>query len=211
MSSGYMVGRSAFSDEAKLWHMELASHSWAFVMLMAGSYSCVKNIVEKTGYDQLSRFYNWLTRVKPEDVETLIKKHKSWAYINYSGMDEEQFRKELLSYPKPAIEGSMRNIAKKKVKSILAEDFLELCRETLFNKLDAECHKESDWYGRLPVLDVVTTTECPHHCDDAYCYLIKFIRDSDPMTDPMPQDTLENIMEWASAIELELEQELMNG
>ena len=113
------------------------------------------------------------------DVEKLIKKHKSWAYINYSGMDEEQFRKELLSYPKPAIEGSMRNIAKKKVKSILAEDFLELCRETLFRKLDAECHKDSDWYGRLPVLAVVTTTECPHHCDDAYCFLIKFIRDSD--------------------------------
>ena len=92
-----------------------------------------------------------------------------------------------------------------------AEDFLELCRETLFRKLDAECHKDSDWYGRLPVLAVVTTTECPHHCDDAYCFLIKFIRDSDPMTDPMPQDTLENIMEWASAIEQEIEQELMNG
>ena len=44
MSSGYIVGRSPFSDEAKLWHMELASHSWAFVMLMAGSYSCVKTL-----------------------------------------------------------------------------------------------------------------------------------------------------------------------
>ena len=73
MSNGYIVGRSPFSDEAKLWHMELASHSWAFVMLMAGSYSCVKNIEEKTGYDQLSRIYNWLTRITPEDVEKLIK------------------------------------------------------------------------------------------------------------------------------------------
>lgn len=206
MSEIYLVGRSVFSDNAKLFARYLGKSIVAYEMLSYSSYVCTKQIVEISGYKPFLRFYQWLTRAKKKEVEKLIGKYNPFRYVFFPEMDSETFSQELLNYPSSAIESAMRKFAKQSSESVLAEDFLEECRKAYFDKLD-EVDKDSEWYGSLPVLDVVTSTDCPHHADDVYCYMVRKIRDSDPMTDPMPEETIQNLKAWAEG----LEQELLSG
>ena len=207
MSEIYLVGRSAFSDNAKLFARYLGKSIIAYEMLSSTSYVCTKQIVEMSGYKQLLRFYKWLTRAKKEDVEKLIKEHNPFRYLFFPEMDVETFQRSLLDYPSSAIQSAMRTYAKSKKDSVIAEDFIAECRRAYLTKIEDEVDKDSEWYGSLPVLDVVSSTECPHHEDDVYCYMIRKERDSDPIVDPMFDETLENLR----ALEEELQQEFFSG
>jgi len=207
MSEIYLVGRSAFSDNAKLFARYLGKSIVAYEMLSSSSYVCTKQIVEMSGYKQLLRFYQWLSRATQEEVQMLIKKYNPFRYVFFPEMDAETFQNRLMDFPKPAIESAMRKYVRAQKESILAEDFIEECRRAYLTKIEDEVDKDSEWYGCPPVLDVVTSTECPHHENDVYCYMIRKERDSDPMLDPMFDETLENLR----ALEEELQQEFFSG
>ena len=207
MSEIYLVGRSVFSDNAKLFARYLGKSIIAYEMLSSTSYVCTKQIVEMSGYKQLFRFYKWMTRAKKEDIEKLIKRHNPFRYLFFPEMDVETFQRSLLDYPSSAIQSAMRTYAKSKKNSVIAEDFIAECRRAYLTKIEDEVDKDSEWYGSLPVLDVVSSTECPHHEDDVYCYMIRKERDSDPIVDPMFDETLENLR----ALEEELQQEFFSG
>lgn len=206
--NGFLRGRRATDREARLWHMELAPFEFAWdVFMQSTGFICVEHIAERTEYKQLKRFYNWLTRIDSDELIKLLQKYSPLVSFDYasSNLTEENLVNNLLSYPKPAVEAGFRYFRNKKHSHLLPEEFIEQCRIEYFKKIDAEVPEESSWFNRLPVIEVVTTTECVHHCDKPYCYMMRYERDSDIITDPIRTETLENIMAWETQMEEEFE------
>lgn len=203
MSEIYLVGRSAFSDNAKLYARHLGKAIHAYLMLSSTSYICTQNVVERTGYKQLLRFYQWMTRASQEKIDKIIKDNPL-GFLFFPEMDFDEFQKCLLDYSTSAIKSAIKKFDKAKKESVIAEDFLDECRRAYLKKIEDEVDKDSDWYASLPVLDVQSSTACPHHPDAPYCYMMKLIRESDPIRDPMFDETLENLRAWEQSINEEL-------
>ena len=149
----------------------------------------------------------WFTRMTVDELVVLLKKYSPLVSFDYghTNLNEESFMRDLLTYSKPAVEASFRHFNKKKIRSISPELFIDQCREEYFSKIDSECPEDSSWANRLPVIEVQTTTECPHHKDKAYCYMMAYERDSDNSIDPIRQETFENIIYWEQQMEEDFE------
>ena len=203
-----MIGRNITSQGARLWHMELAPYETAWELFMQSSnFVCVEHIADRANYKQLKRFYMWFTRMTVDELVVLLKKYSPLVSFDYghTNLNEESFMRDLLTYSKPAVEASFRHFNKKKIRSISPELFIDQCREEYFSKIDSECPEDSSWANRLPVIEVQTTTECPHHKDKAYCYMMAYERDSDNSIDPIRQETFENIIYWEQQMEEDFE------
>jgi len=205
-SAPYQTGRQFYSPTARVWNIYGQDSDTAYQLVPESTYVCVPKIIEKSGYSQLLRFYNFLTRASRDEVEKLLIDKKFWSKLSIgNGMSAQEFQYELLSYPLTVIRNLVNKHSKAKVNSVIPEDFIFECTEYLFDVFDREVPTNSLWTTSRPVLERVSITDCPHHPEEAYCFYIRKIRDWDFSIDPISPRELATLLEEEDSLEAEFD------